>query len=278
MLTGKGLNWGGSLIRPEATGYGCIYFAAEMLGHPGRDPGRQDLSGLRLGQRGPVRHREDPRSGRQTGLRLRLQRLHLRRGRHHAEKLAFLKELKNVRRGRIKEYAGDVTRAPSTPPFDADGRPLPAVGPSKPTAPSPAPPRTRSTSKDAQNLLRNGVYLVAEGANMPTTLEGVKVFLDAGILYAPGKAANAGGVATSGLEMSQNSMRICWLREEVDGRLQADHEEHPRSLRRRGRRLRHPGQLRERGQHRRLPQGGQRHDGPGGGVRPPRNDAAPPAR
>jgi glutamate dehydrogenase (NADP+) len=126
-------------------------------------------------------------------------------------------ELKNVRRGRIKEYAEEykgVVYTPIDPSMDFN--PLWNL---KAHCAFPSATQNEISGKDAQNLVKNGVYVVSEGANMPTTLDGVKVFLDAGILYAPGKAANAGGVATSGLEMAQNSMRLPWPREEVDNRL-----------------------------------------------------------
>jgi glutamate dehydrogenase (NADP+) len=218
VLTGKGLNWGGSLIRPEATGYGCVYFAAEMLATRSETlEGKTCLvsgSGnvaqfaieklLDLGAK-PVSASDSngfvyDRSGMTR------------------EKLAFLKELKNVRRGRIKEYADAYPEALYTA-FDAlaDHSPqwdFPAQ------CAFPCATQNEINEKDARNLLKNGVYLVAEGANMPTTPVGVEIFLDAGMLYAPGKAANAGGVATSGLEMCQNSMRLCWPRDEVDARLQ----------------------------------------------------------
>jgi glutamate dehydrogenase (NADP+) len=217
VLTGKGVNWGGSLIRPEATGYGCIYFAAEMLATRGETlEGKTCLvsgSGnvaqyaiekiIELGGK-PVTASDS--SGfiyDEAGINF--------------TKLARLKELKNVRRGRIKEYAEMFPEAVYTA-FDpaADHSPqwdLPA------DCAFPCATQNEINEADARNLIKNGVTCVAEGANMPTTIEGVKVFLDAGILYAPGKAANAGGVATSGLEMSQNSMRICWMRDEVDDRL-----------------------------------------------------------
>ena len=127
-------------------------------------------------------------------------------------------ELKNVRRGRIKEYA-DQFKTAVFKPIDPkqDFNPL---WDHKAACAFPSATQNEINGKDAENLLKNGVYVVSEGANMPTTLDGVKRFLDAKILYGPGKAANAGGVATSGLEMSQNSMRLAWSREEVDNRLQ----------------------------------------------------------
>ena len=218
VLTGKGLNWGGSLIRPEATGYGCIYFAAEMLATRGETlEGKTCLV-----------------SGSGNVAQYAIEKILDLKGKPVSasdsngfiydeagitrEKLAFLKGLKNIRRGRIQEYAGAYPEAVYTA-FDplADHSPQWDL---KAECAFPCATQNELNEKDAQNLLRNGVYLVAEGANMPTSAAGVQVFLDAGILYAPGKAANAGGVATSGLEMSQNSMRICWLRDEVDGRLQ----------------------------------------------------------
>jgi glutamate dehydrogenase (NADP+) len=134
-----------------------------------------------------------------------------------ADKLAFLMELKNVRRGRMKEFADKYPSAVYTAfTPGADHSPQWDL---KADCAFPSATQNEINEKDARNLLKNGVYLVAEGSNMPTTPDGVKVFLDAGILYAPGKAANAGGVATSGLEMSQNSMRLSWPRDEVDQRL-----------------------------------------------------------
>jgi glutamate dehydrogenase (NADP+) len=133
------------------------------------------------------------------------------------QKLKFVMELKNVRRGRIKEYADrypKVTYAPVDPQDDCN-----PLWSHKAHCAFPSATQNEINGKDAENLLRNGVYVVSEGANMPTTIEGINAFLDARILYGPGKAANAGGVATSGLEMSQNSMRLPWTREEVDHRL-----------------------------------------------------------
>ena len=130
----------------------------------------------------------------------------------------------------------------------------------------PSATQNEINAKDAENLLRKGVYVVAEGANMPSTVDAVNQFLDAKILYGPGKAANAGGVAVSGLEMAQNSMRYSWTREEVDDRLQLIMRQHPRGLRHDRRPVRHPGQLRQRRQHRRLPEGRRRDDRPGRGL------------
>lgn len=217
VLTGKGLGWGGSLIRPEATGYGAIYFAAEMLATRGETfQGKTCLvsgSGnvaqfaiekiLQLGGKPVSASDSNGFIYDEAGI--------------DQEKLAFLMELKNVRRGRISEYVDKYPSAAYTA-FDPGASHSPQWDITADCA-FPCATQNEINAVDAQNLLRNGIFCVAEGANMPTTLEGVNIFLDAGILYAPGKAANAGGVATSGLEMSQNSMRLRWPREEVDERL-----------------------------------------------------------
>jgi glutamate dehydrogenase (NADP+) len=217
VLTGKGLNWGGSLIRPEATGYGAVYFAAEMLTTRGETlEGKTCLvsgSGnvaqyaiekiLDLGGK-PVTCSD---SGGYIYDEAGFDR----------DKLAFLLELKNVKRGRISEYADKFKSAVYTPVDKAkDFNPL---WDHKADCAFPSATQNEINAKDAANLLKNGVYVVSEGANMPTVPEGVNLFVDKGILYGPGKAANAGGVATSGLEMSQNSLRLSWTREEVDARL-----------------------------------------------------------
>ena len=217
VLTGKGLNWGGSLIRPEATGYGAVYFAAEMLSTRGKTlEGKVCLvsgSGnvaqytiekiLQLGGKAVTVSDSDGYIYDEAGIT--------------TEKLAAIMELKNVRRERIKEYTAKFKNAVYTPVNPKlDYNPLWSH---KADCAFPSATQNEINNKDAQNLVRNGAYLVAEGANMPTTLEGVRVFLDAKILYGPGKAANAGGVAVSGLEMAQNSMRLPWTRDEVDNRL-----------------------------------------------------------
>ncbi|MBN2839694.1 MAG: NADP-specific glutamate dehydrogenase [Coriobacteriia bacterium] len=217
VLTGKGLDWGGSLIRPEATGYGCVYFAAEMLAVKGETfEGKTCLvsgSGnvaqytiekiLDLG--GTVVTASD--SG---GF------IHDAAG-IDREKLAYLMELKNVKRGRISEYAEKYSSAVYAP-VDAslDHNPLWAI---KADCAFPSATQNEINGVDAKNMLANGVRLVAEGANMPSSPDAAHAFIQAGIMYAPGKASNAGGVATSGLEMSQNSMRLSWGRDEVDARL-----------------------------------------------------------
>ena len=218
VLTGKGLNWGGSLIRPEATGYGSVYFAAEMLSTRGETlEGKVCLvsgSGnvaqytveklILLGAKVVTLSDSNGYIYDEEGI--------------DKEKLEFVMELKNVRRGRIKEYTEKYKNAVYTQ-IDpkADSNPL---WNHKAQCAFPSATQNEINGKDAQNLIKNGVYVVSEGANMPTTLDGVKLFLDKKILYGPGKAANAGGVAVSGLEMTQNSMRLPWNREEVDNRLQ----------------------------------------------------------
>ena len=218
VLTGKGLNWGGSLIRPEATGYGSVYFAAEMLATRGQSlEGKTCLvsgSGnvaqftieklLDLGAK-PVSCSDS--SGciyDEAGI--------------DRERLAFLKTLKNVRRGRVKEYAEKYPSAVYTEVDpSADHNPLWAH---KADCAFPSATQNEINAQDAQNLVDGGIVSVCEGANMPTVPEGIDILIENNILYGPGKAANAGGVSVSGLEMTQNSMRLAWTREEVDNRLQ----------------------------------------------------------
>lgn len=217
VLTGKNLNWGGSLIRPEATGYGCVYFAAEMLADQNQTlEGKTCLvsgSGnvaqytveklLDLGAKPVTLSDSSGAIYDEAGI--------------DRDKLTFVKMLKNVRRGRIQEYLDKYPAAVYTPVDPAlDYNPL---WDHKADCAFPAATQNEINGKDADNLVKNGVKAVAEGANMPTTPEGIDIFLDNGILYGPGKAANAGGVSVSGLEMTQNSMRIAWTREEVDNRL-----------------------------------------------------------
>ncbi len=217
VLTGKGLNWGGSLIRPEATGYGAVYFAAEMLATR-----KETLEGktclvsgsgnvaqytveklLQLGARPVTLSDSGGYIFDEAGI--------------DAEKLQFVMDLKNVRRGRISDYADRFKGAVYTtvdPRLEYN-----PIWNHKAQCAFPSATQNEITSRDASNLLANGVYVVSEGANMPTVLDGVRQFIDARILYGPAKAANAGGVATSGLEMAQNSARLLWTREEVDDRL-----------------------------------------------------------
>jgi glutamate dehydrogenase (NADP+) len=217
VLTGKGINWGGSLIRPEATGYGAVYFASEMLAT--RKTSMKGKTCLVSGSGNVAQYTIEKITqlgGKAVTLSDSNGYVYDAEG-INQEKLKFVMELKNVRRGRIKEYA-DRFKGVSYIPLDAksDHNPLWAH---KADCAFPSATQNEINGKDAQNLLNNGVYCVAEGANMPTTIEGVNVFLNAKILYGPGKAANAGGVATSGLEMTQNSMRLMWSKEEVDQRL-----------------------------------------------------------
>jgi glutamate dehydrogenase (NADP+) len=217
VLTGKGLNWGGSLIRPEATGYGCVYFAAEMLAT--RNQTLEGKTCLVSGSGNVAQYTIE----KLLDLKARAVTLSDSAGYVYdekgidREKLAFVMDLKNVRRGRIKEYAdrypGVVYR-----PLDAQATHNP-LWDHKADCAFPSATQNEIGEKDASNLLKGGCYLVAEAANMPTVPDGVAHFVDAKILYGPGKAANAGGVAVSGLEMAQNSMRYSWTREEVDNRL-----------------------------------------------------------
>jgi glutamate dehydrogenase (NADP+) len=217
VLTGKNLSFGGSLIRPEATGYGVVYFASEMLATRGETlEGKVCLvSGagnvaqytaeklLDFGAKVVTMSDSNGYIYDEQGIT--------------REQLAYIMELKNVRRGRISEYAEKYKDALYVPVDPAkDYNPL---WDHKADCTFPCATQNEINAKDATNLLKNGVSLVCEGANMPTVLEGVDILLDSKILYAPSKAANAGGVLTSGLEMSQNSMRLSWTREEVDSRL-----------------------------------------------------------
>jgi len=217
VMTGKGLTWGGSVIRPEATGYGAVYFASEML-----KTRKEELAGktcLVSGSGNVAQYTVD----KLISMGARPVTLSDSGGYIYdgagisREKLAFVMDLKNNRRGRMAEYAEKFIGATYTPTDSKlDYNPL---WDHKAQCAFPSATQNEINGKDAANLLKNGVYVVSEGANMPTTIDGVNQFLDAKILFGPGKAANAGGVATSGLEMAQNSMRISWTREEVDTRL-----------------------------------------------------------
>jgi glutamate dehydrogenase (NADP+) len=217
VLTGKGLNWGGSLIRPEATGYGAVYFAAEMLATRGET--LQGKTCLVSGSGNVCQYTIEKildLEGKAVTASDSGGYIYDEAGIDRA-KLAWIMELKNVKRGRISEYADKFKSAVYTPVDPkADFNPL---WNHKAACAFPSATQNEVNAKDAANLLKNGVYVVSEGANMPTVPEGVDQFLQAKILYGPGKAANAGGVATSGLEMSQNSLRLSWTREEVDTRL-----------------------------------------------------------
>ncbi len=217
VLTGKGLNWGGSLIRPEATGYGQVYFADEML--KANNKSMKGLTCLVSGSGNVAQYATEKvldLGGKVVTLSDSAGFIYDEEG-IDKEKLAFVLDLKNVRRGRIKEYTDKYPKAKYTPVDPGlDYNPLWNI---KADVALPSATQNEINAKDAQNLVNNGVCCVSEGANMPTTPDGVDVFLDNGVLYGPGKAANAGGVAVSGLEMSQNSMRLSWTREEVDNRL-----------------------------------------------------------
>src|SRR5215813_5311700 len=217
VLTGKGLAWGGSLIRPEATGYGAVYFAQEMLktrkdsleGKTCVVSGSGNVSQytieklLDLGAKPVTVSDSDGAIYDADGI--------------DREKLAYVMDLKNNRRGRIRDYTEKFKKALFMPTdIKSDHNPLWNI---KADCAFPSATQNEVNAKDAANLIKNGVKVVAEGANMPSTLEATKLFLEAKVLYGPAKAANAGGVATSGLEMAQNSMRITWTRTEVDDRL-----------------------------------------------------------
>ena len=210
-LTGKGLAWGGSLLRPEATGYGLCYFAEQMLGTRSKSFEGQTVvvsgsgnvaqyaaqKAMRLGAKVVTMSDSDGFIYDPDGL--------------DEEKWAFIFELKNIRRGRIKEYAA---KYPSSTYYPGE-RPwrIPC------DIALPCATQNEIEKQDAENLVKGGCYCVAEGANMPSTPEAIDIIQEAGLLYSPGKASNAGGVATSGLEMSQNSIRQHWTAEEVDTHL-----------------------------------------------------------
>jgi len=210
VLTGKGLNWGGSLIRPEATGYGCVYFAEEMLKTKG-----DSFKGKIVAVSGSgnvaqyATEKVNDLGGKVVTLSDSSGTVYDKDG-INSEKLAFIMELKNVKRGRIKEYADKY----NAEYFEGE-RPWKV----KCDVALPCATQNELNIDEAKELVKNGCIAVAEGANMPTEPDAVNLFLQEKILFGPGKAANAGGVAVSGLEMSQNSMRLSWSREEVDERL-----------------------------------------------------------
>jgi len=211
VLTGKGLEWGGSLIRPEATGYGCVYFAEEMLktinesfkGKIVAISGSGNVAQYavqkvtQLGGKCVTMSDSDGYVYDANGIT--------------PEKLAYVMEIKNIKRGRIKEYADKYGCE-----FVGNGAKPWAV---KCQVALPCATQNEINGEQANLLVKNGCICVCEGANMPSSPEAVEIFINNKILFAPGKAANAGGVATSGLEMSQNSLRLSWTREEVDERL-----------------------------------------------------------
>ncbi len=218
VLTGKSLGWGGSLIRPEATGYGSVYFASEMLAT--RNESLAGKTCLVSGSGNVAQYTAEKiieLGGKVVTLSDSSGYIFDEEGIDRG-KLDFVMRLKNLRRGRIKEY---VEQYPAATYVEADltldHNPL---WDHKADCAFPSATQNEINGKDAANLVKNGTTLVCEGANMPSTPEAIDVFLDNKLLYAPGKASNAGGVAVSGLEMAQNSMRLSWPREEVDGRLQ----------------------------------------------------------
>jgi glutamate dehydrogenase (NADP+) len=217
-FTGKGLNWGGSLLRPEATGYGVAYFAAEMLAS--RNQALEGKSCLVSGS-GKVAQSTIEKlielGGRVITLSDSSGYIYDPDG-VDSEKLAWLKELKNVRRGGVREFAAQYSSAEYSP-VEAGGLDENPIWSHKADCAFPCATQNEINVRDAENLLSNGVQLICEGANMPATPEAIRLFLSHRVLYAPGKAANAGGVAVSGLEMAQNSMRYSWTYEEVDRRL-----------------------------------------------------------
>ncbi len=217
VLTGKGLNWGGSLIRPEATGYGAVYFADEML--KTRNDTLEGKVALVSGSGNVAQYTTE----KLLDYGAKIVTLSDSSGYIYDEegidrdKLAYVMELKNVRRGRIKEYAEKYPNAVYTPVDPSlDYNPL---WNHKADLAFPSATQNEINGKDAQHLMDNGVFVVSEGANMPSTPEAIAIYKQHKILYGPAKAANAGGVAVSGLEMSQNSLRLQWTREEVDQRL-----------------------------------------------------------
>ena len=216
VLTGKEIEWGGSLIRPEATGYGTVYFAEEMLATRGET--LDGMTCLVSGSGNVAQYTVE----KLIALGAKPVSLSDSGGFVHDpdgiddEKLHWVMELKNVRRGRIQEYVERFPRATFTPAATDGRNPLWAI---PAHCAFPCATQNEISGPDAAALVANGVVLVAEGANMPTVPEGVDRFRAAGILYGPGKAANAGGVAVSGLEMSQDALRITWTRDEVDLRL-----------------------------------------------------------
>ncbi len=217
VLTGKSLNWGGSLIRPQATGYGNVYFAAEMLAT--RNETLEGKVCLVSGAGNVAQHTVEKliQCGAKVVTMSDSSGYVFDESGIDRKKLDFIMELKIARRGRIKEYAEEYPSAVYTAVDPA--RAYNPLWNHKADCAFPSATQNEINGKDAQNLVQNGVILVSEGANMPTTPDGIKVFLDHGVLYGPAKAANAGGVSVSGLEMTQNSMRLSWTREEVDQRL-----------------------------------------------------------
>ena len=210
VFTGKGLSFGGSLIRPEATGYGTVYFAEEMLNHGGRSIEGQRVCVSGSGNVAQYAVEKAMQMGAKVVTVSDSSGTVIDEDGFTPEKLAELMEVKNHHFGRVSEYAAKLGLR-----FEAGVRPwhVPC------DIALPCATQNELDGHDAEKLVANGVICVAEGANMPSNADAVKVFEEAGVLFGPGKASNAGGVATSGLEMSQNAMRLSWPREEVDQRL-----------------------------------------------------------
>jgi glutamate dehydrogenase (NADP+) len=218
VFTGKGIGWGGSLIRTEATGYGLIYFAENMLHTKGDSIKGKTCLVSGSGNVAQYAIEKINKLGGKVITASDSNGFIIDEAGITKEKLEFLKDLKNNRRGRIKEYAekfkGVVYQelqpgAPYNPMWNV-----------KADCAFPCATQNEVHANDAENMVKNGVRLVCEGANMPVTIDGINILIDNGIMYAPGKASNAGGVATSGLEMTQNFMGTNWTREEVDHKLQ----------------------------------------------------------
>ena len=217
VFTGKGLKWGGSLIRPEATGYGNVYFASEMLNTKKKT--LEDKTCLVSGSGNVAQFTIEKiieLKGKVITVSDSSGYIYDPEG-INKEKLQFIKELKNVKRGRISEYATKYPNATFTQ--KKENETYNPLWDHKADCAFPSATQNEINEQDALNLIKNKVQLVSEGANMPSTPEAVKIFLDNNLLYGPGKAANAGGVSVSGLEMSQNSMRLSWDKNEVDRRL-----------------------------------------------------------
>ncbi|MCC7389270.1 MAG: NADP-specific glutamate dehydrogenase [Phycisphaerales bacterium] len=210
VLTGKGIGWGGSLIRPEATGYGCVYFTQHMLNRRGDSFKGKSVAVSGSGNVAIYASEKLIELGAKVVTLSDSSGFIYDPDGMNAEKLAFVKDLKEVKRGRIKEYAGRYTKAEFNP-----GRPWKVEA----DVALPCATQNELDLNDAKGLIAGGVIAVAEGANMPTTEEATEALQKAGVMFAPGKAANAGGVAVSGLEMSQNSLRLSWTRKEVDAKL-----------------------------------------------------------
>ena len=209
VLTGKGLEWGGSLIRPEATGYGNVYFAQEMLATKGDSVEGKNVLVSGSGNVAQYTVEKLIQLGAKPLSMSDSNGTVIDPDGFDAEKLAYVMDLKNVKRGRMSEY---VKKYPTAKYYEGK-RPWGLV---KAEIALPSATQNEIDGDNAKALIENGCICVSEGANMPSTPEAIETYMQAGILYAPGKASNAGGVATSGLEMSQNAIRLSWTREEVD--------------------------------------------------------------